>query len=174
MITKPIKVVLVIILIMCTQKNIAQNVTSYDVYARRAVVSDTNLLSLLDIMFEQLVECGIDNKYLFFYICESYFDGNNHYYGKALLYETSSYQEMWNNDNLDEADELYWNSYYFYYNDILCICNAEHKNIFSEITNATDKLSLPLNLHQGDPFYLLVVPQISNNQCKYNIYTSCN
>ncbi len=176
MITRLTKILIVFsFMIMCGKEMcVAQNGSCFEVVARKVNVVDTDFIALLDTMYSIVNKCGIDRSSLFFYICESDFDGGNHFFGKALPYEASSYQEMWDNEDLKKTDYLFWGTYYFYHKEVLCICNVEHENLFEDISKSSDILSLPLNIPQKDLFYLVVVPRISSNYSNYDVYMSCD
>ena len=170
------KIVIIFSLILVWGKEIcvAQNDSHFNIVAHRVNVADTDFITLLDTMCSLVERCGIDKSLLFFYICESDFDGGNGFFGKALPYVASSYREMWDNENLNKTDSLFWVTYYFYHKGVLCICNADHKNLFEDISKSSDILSLPSNSPQMDLFYLVVVPQTSDSRPKYSVYTSCD
>lgn len=161
--------------LMCG-KNVcmAQSDSCFEVSARKVNVADTNFIALLDTMHFIANKCGIDMSSLFFYICESDFDGGNRFFGKALLYEAGSYREMWNNGDLNKTDDLFWETYYFYHKEVLCICNVDHENLFEDVSKYSDILLLPLNIPQKKSFYLVVVPRISGNHSDFNVYMSCD
>ena len=96
-------------ILMCGKEIcIAQRDSCFEVGARKVNVVDTDFIALLDTMYSLVNNCEIDMSSLFFYICESDFDGGNHFFGKALPYEASSYREMWNNEALKKTDDLFW------------------------------------------------------------------
>lgn len=176
MITNSTKIVILFSLIFFCGREmcIAQNESYFEVGAHKATVADTDFIALLDTMYSLADGCDIDMSSLFFYICESDFDGGNRFWGMALPYEISSYMEMWDNEGLSPTDNLYWETYYFYHKGVLCICNAKHENLFEDISKSSDILSLPSNMPTIDLFYLIVVPRMSYNCSKYNIYKSCD
>ena len=154
---------------------IAQSDSHIDISAYKVSVADSDLIALLDTMYSRVDKCGMDMSSLFFYILEDYFDGGNRFLGMVLPYVASSYQEkMWHNDVSKEGDVSYWERYYFYHKEVLCICNANHENIFKEISKSSDVLSLPSNTPQDDLFYLEVVPVAHGNCLKYYVYTYCD
>ena len=169
------KVIIGSLMLMCFKGNCtAQDNSYFEIYAHSVIVSDTDFLALLDTMCYLIGECGINEDSLFFYICESNFDGENHYFVKALPYTPYSYRELWNNDGLIEADELFWKTFYCFHKGILCIFNADNNYFFKEISQSSDKLLLPSIIPKMDSFYMVAVPRISDNCSKYFIYTSCN
>lgn len=175
MITKLTKICIVFSLLMCGKEIcIAQCENQIEISACKVTVADTDMIALLDTMYFIVDKCGIDKSSLYFYICESDFDGGSRFFGKALPYEASSYQEMWHNKDLNKTDDLFWKAYYFYHKEVLCVCNADHEFLFKDISLSLDTLLLPLNMPQKKLFYLLVVPQTSSNCAKYCIYTSCD
>lgn len=153
---------------------IAQCENHIEISAFNVNIADTSMVAMLDTMVFLVDKCGIDKSSVFFYICESNFDGGNHFFGKVLLYEASSYQEMWHNEELNKTDELFWKTYYFYHKEVLCVCNADHEDLFEDIAKFSNTLLLPINVPNKNPYYLLIVPQPSGNCSNYCIYTSCD
>lgn len=145
--------------------------------AAKVSVSDSGLICLLDTMYHLTKECMSDIHPYYFYICESNFEGTSNYFGEALTFTEKSYMGMWDNSDLTESDALYWKTYYFHYNGVLCICNFDNEWYFEDVSKEVDTLSLPI-FPPEELRYVLVVNHrgnaINGKIKKYDIYSSCD